>query len=110
MITDRHPNVTFYLFTNDSEWAKGWMERYAGQSADGKSYRIVPIDWTGAKDYELLTLMSYCKHNILANSSFSWWASYLNENPDKMVVAPDKWLNGWDCSDIYRKDMTIVNG
>lgn len=100
-IADRHPDVTFYLFTNDSEWAKEWID---------KPYRIVPIEWEGAKDYELLTLMSRCKHNILANSSFSWWASYLNENPDKMVTAPDKWLNGWDCSDIYRKDMTIING
>ena len=101
MIADRYPDVTFYLFTNDSEWAKTWIE---------KPYRIVPVEWAEAKDYELLTLMSRCKHNILANSSFSWWASYLNENPDKMVIAPDKWLNGWDCSDIYRKDMTIING
>ncbi len=101
MIADRYPDVTFYLFTNDSEWAKEWIE---------KPYRIVPVEWAGAKDYELLTLMSSCKHNILANSSFSWWASYLNENPDKMVIAPDKWLNGWDCSDIYRKDMTIIDG
>lgn len=101
MIADRYPDVTFYLFTNDSEWAKTWIE---------KPYRIIPVEWAEAKDYELLTLMSRCKHNILANSSFSWWASYLNENPDKMVIAPDKWLNGWDCSDIYRKDMTIING
>lgn len=101
MIADRYPDVTFYLFTNDSEWTKEWIE---------KPYRIVPVEWAEAKDYELLTLMSRCKHNILANSSFSWWASYLNENPDKMVIAPDKWLNGWDCSDIYRKDMTIING
>ena len=100
-IADRYPDVTFYLFTNDSEWAKEWIE---------KPYLIVPVEWAEAKDYELLTLMSRCKHNILANSSFSWWASYLNENPDKMVIAPDKWLNGWDCSDIYRKDMTIING
>lgn len=100
-IADSHPDVIFYLFTNDSEWAKGWLE---------KPYRIKLTEWAGAKDYELLTLMSRCKHNILANSSFSWWASYLNDNPDKMVMAPDKWLNGWDCSDIYRKDMTIING
>ena len=100
-IADRYPDVTFYLFTNDSEWAKDWKE---------KPYLIVPVEWAEAKDYELFTLMSRCKHNILANSSFSWWASYLNENPDKMVIAPDKWLNGWDCTDIYRKDMTIING
>ena len=99
---DDYPDCTFYLFTNDKEWVK---ERIAENK---KTYDIILIDLPGEKDYEALTLMSRCKHNILANSSFSWWASYLNENPHKTVLAPDKWLNGWDCRDIYREDMTII--
>ncbi len=98
---ESRPDCTFYLFTNDNQWA-------AARLRERKDFPIVLVELPGNRDYETLMLMSRCRHNILANSSFSWWASYLNDNPDKQVIAPAEWMNGWDCSDIYRADMIRI--
>lgn len=99
-----HPGCVFYLFTNDKQWAGEWADR--GQ-IEPVALTDVPDSGMG-RDYAEFLLMSRCRHNILANSSFSWWASYLNKNPHKTVLAPDRWLNGWDCEDFYRADMQKV--
>lgn len=78
-------NPCFYIFSNDAEWCK---ENLAGLCGN---YEIV--DWnTGMDSYLDMRLMSMCPTNILAHSSFSWWAAWFNTNPNKMVVAPYEWL------------------
>lgn len=74
----------FYIFSDDINWAKENLKL---------SYKHVYIDHNSAKkDYEDLRLMSACKHNILANSTFSWWGAWLNVNKEKIIIAPREWF------------------
>lgn len=77
-------NVKFYIFTNDLPWA----EEHFGE----KDCCFVKGN-SGADSFRDMQLMSLCKHNIVANSSFSWWGAWLNKNPDKVVIAPERWIN-----------------
>lgn len=93
------PDAVFYLFTNDPDWVRANM---AGKD------RILVEGNGEAAGYVDLFLMSRCSHNIIANSSFSWWGAWLNRNPHKIIIAPAKWLNGRDCRDIYTEDMITL--
>lgn len=93
------PDAVFYLFTNDPAWVR---EQMAGED------RILVEGSTEDTGYQDLFLMSRCRHHILANSSFSWWGGWLGTNPDKIVIAPKRWLNGKDCRDIYTEDMKLL--
>lgn len=56
-----------------------------------KELNFVKID-NNLKDYEQMMLMSVCDHNIIANSSFSWWSAYMNDNANKIVCYPSVWF------------------
>lgn len=84
-IIKKIPNATFYVFTDDVDWTKKNLKI-------PYSYQIVSYT-IGATAIEDFYLMSCCKHNIIANSTFSWWAAWLNSNPDKIVIAPERWFN-----------------
>ncbi len=76
--------VCFYIFSDDLDWAKDNLN-----FVDNKIF--VELD-ENVPDYEEMYLMSCCKHNIIANSSFSWWGAWLNQNIDKKVIAPKQWF------------------
>lgn len=83
----------FLVFSDDIEWCK-------------KHFRGEEFTFIGSKDdYIDLYLMSYCKHHIIANSTFSWWGAHLNPSKDKIVIHPNKWFgeanNSLDISDLY---------
>lgn len=88
-IADKIGNPSFFVFSDDIEWVKKNI---------AVDFSVTYVSDGILKDYEELTLMSKCKHNIIANSSFSWWGAWLNQNPDKIVVAPKKWFNDPDAA------------
>lgn len=61
--------------------------------ADFVNIEFIPID-TNIPDYEQILCMSQCSHNIIANSSFSWWGAYFNNNKEKIICYPnpDNWF------------------
>lgn len=69
------------------------------------SLNFVPID-TKLEDYTQMTLMSLCQHNIIANSSFSWWGAHLNNNKDKIVCYPNP--DNWFGHIAGKKNMTTM--
>ncbi|EJV0269866.1 alpha-1,2-fucosyltransferase, partial [Vibrio parahaemolyticus] len=77
-------NPTYFVFSDDIQWCRDNL------ALSNAHY----IDWNiGEDSYKDIQLMSLCKHNIIPNSSFSWWGAFLNENSDKIVIAPETWGN-----------------
>lgn len=75
---------TYFVFSDDIAWVK--------ENLALPENSIYVVD-KNLRDCDELMLMSLCRHNIIANSSFSWWSAWLNQNPDKIVIAPKPWFD-----------------
>ena len=95
-----YDNCVFFAFSDDIEWVKENI-KFPGE---------VYYEQGDDPAWEKLRLMSACKHFILSNSSFSWWAQYLSENTDKTVIAPERWYNRGKNkkADIYQDFWRII--
>jgi hypothetical protein len=91
-------NFEIFAFSDDPSWVQKNLElpvkiNFISNNSSDNSY-------------EDLRLMSYCMHNIIANSTFSWWGAWLNKNPKKCVIAPKQWFAN---NKIENKDITPQN-
>lgn len=73
----------FYIFTDDPEWVS--------VNLSSKHPLKIVSGLANLTHHDELSLMSSCRHNVISNSSFSWWGAWLNPNPDKTVIAPKVW-------------------
>ena len=83
LIYSKVRNPVFFVFSDDMEWCRKNLHFLK---------KVTFVEGTG-NEIEDVYLMKNCKHNIIANSTFSWWGAWLNENKGNIVVAPKKWFS-----------------
>lgn len=83
LLDAKFDNIHFFIFSDDIEWVKNNLLVKNCTYVENASPRI---------PHEDIYLMSLCQHNIIANSSFSWWGAWLNCNNEKVVIAPKNWF------------------
>jgi Glycosyl transferase family 11 len=85
IIRERIESPSFFVFSDDLTWCRDQLSMEAMQFVDANG----PDDAAAE-----LQLMATCRHHILANSSLSWWAAWLGDRPEQIVIAPDPWFAG----------------
>lgn len=92
LMCEKLVNPYFYVFTDNPAWVK--------ENFVDIEYTLVERNPTvGYGCHFDMQLMSYCKHNIISNSTYAWWGAYLNKNPEKIIIGPHVWLNPNSCAD-----------
>jgi hypothetical protein len=106
-IKNKYNNLLFLIFSDDINWCKTNFG-----SLNINCIYVENVSPYLDKDILDMYLMAQCKHNIIANSTFSWWGAYMNKNKDKIVCAPNRWfiddnMNN-DAMNILDNDMIII--
>lgn len=83
LLNEKLGETRYFIFSDDIEWVKENLKMDNGFYIDSKEKRL---------PHEDIYLMSLCNHNVIANSSFSWWGAWLNQNDEKIVIAPNRWF------------------
>ena len=102
LLRDFRAEPQIFVFSDDPQWARENLVLPGDP---------IVVDHNGEdQDFEDMRLMSLCKHNVIANSSFSWWGAWLNRNPSRRVIAPKQWfgLNSMSNPDIWAEGWTKV--
>lgn len=95
ILKDKTHTEQILVFSNDMNWAKSHLEK------DLRGFDVLFADWnTENNSFRDMQLMTMCNHNIIANSSFSWWGAFLNNHNDKVIISPNKWANSYHDSPI----------
>ncbi len=84
IIEQQHPNTSIYIFSDDSAWVQKNLQLSNATIVSGNLSQT---------HFDDLYLMSQCQHNIIANSSYSWWGAWLGTQKNKTVIAPKKWFD-----------------
>lgn len=85
------PGAQYYVFSDDLQWVRDNLPLE----------NAIYVDWnTGEDSWQDMMLMSNCRHNIISNSTFSWWGAWLNNNPDKIVMVPKRWNSSQMSTDL----------
>lgn len=89
-------NFVLLIFSDDLSWVKDNIKI-------PEYIKVYYVENTN--DYEEFDLLKSCKHNIISNSGFSWFSSWLNENPNKIVISPKTWIKSDELNEIFLKTM-----